>query len=136
VLERGATRRRAPHNAVSYLIARALRYGVRHLGWQTVKAYSDARFGETGLVYKAAGFKPCPPSKHGDKCRYALVVGERLLSDRAIYRRYSSHAAARAVGAQLIRVPARQAWEWTPDRSRVRRRRCRGNEPLVRPSSE
>jgi hypothetical protein len=58
VLERGWTRRRAPRNAASYLISPALRWGARHLGWRTVKAFSDPRFGERGLVYKAVGFKP------------------------------------------------------------------------------
>ena len=96
VLERGATRRRAPHNAASYLISRALRHGRRELGWQTVKAYSDPRYGEAGLVYKAVGFRPCPPSKHGDASRYGLQDGKRVLSDRAIYRRHGSHAGARA----------------------------------------
>jgi hypothetical protein len=108
VLERGYTRRRAPHNAASYLIARALKMG----RWRTVKAYSDPRFGEAGKVYRAAGFTACPPSKHGSGHRYALREGGRLLSDRAIYRRYGSHAAARAAGKEIIRVPARQAWLW------------------------
>jgi hypothetical protein len=27
-----------------------LRFGRRQLGWRTVKAYSDPRFGERGLV--------------------------------------------------------------------------------------
>jgi len=112
VLERGATRRRAPRNAASYLIARALRHGRRHLGWQVVRSYSDPRFGEGGVVLKASGFRPCPPSRHGDRCRYALVENGKVLSDRAIYRRHGSHAAARASGATLVRVPARQAWEW------------------------
>jgi hypothetical protein len=111
VLERGYTRRRAPHNAASYLISRALKHGARRLGWKVVKAYSDPRFGEAGLVYKAAGFERCPPSKHGPT-RYALHDGSRLLSDRAIYRRYRSHAAARAAGATIVRVPERVAWQW------------------------
>jgi hypothetical protein len=106
VLERGYTRRRAPHNAASYLISRALRWGVRHLGWRRIKAYSDPRLGERGLVYKAAGFRACPPSKHG-KSRYALVENGRLWSDRAIYRRHGTHAAARANCGTIIRVPER-----------------------------
>jgi hypothetical protein len=65
VLERGATRRRAPHNAASFLISRALRYGRRHLGWQTVKAFSDPRFGEAGLVYRAVGFGSMPAARAG-----------------------------------------------------------------------
>jgi hypothetical protein len=112
VLERGYTRRRAPHNAASYLISRALRYGRRHLGWRIVKAYSDPRFGERGLVYRAVGFTQCPPSKHRNKFRYALVEGNKAISDRTIYRRYGSRAAARAAGAHLIRTPARVAWMW------------------------
>jgi hypothetical protein len=112
VLERGYTKRRAPHNAASYLIARALRYGTRQLGWRSVRAYSDPRFGERGLVYAAVGFKLCPPSRHGDKHRYALVLGDKVLSDRAIYRRFGSHDAARAAGASISRLPARVAWEW------------------------
>jgi hypothetical protein len=113
VLERGATWRRAPHNAASYLISRALRYGRRNLGWQTVKAYSDPRFGEAGRVYKAVGFRQCPPSKHRTPWRYALQVGNRVLSDRAIYRRHGSHAAARAAGSTIVKLPPRTAWQWT-----------------------
>ena len=105
VLERGYTRRRAPHNAASYLISRALKMG----RWRTVKAFSDFRCGEAGKVYKATGFRQCPPSRHGNRFRYALLDGGRLLSDRAIYRRYGSHAAARAAGAEIIRLPARVA---------------------------
>jgi hypothetical protein len=112
VLERGATRRRAPHNAASFLISRALAYGRRHLGWRTVKAFSDPRFGEAGIVYRAVGFAACPPSKHGNAFRYALVDGRRTLSDRAIYRRHGSHAGARAAGAAIVRMLARIAWEW------------------------
>jgi hypothetical protein len=115
VLERGATRRRAPHNAASYLISRALVYGQRHLGWRTVKAFSDPRFGEAGIVYRAVGFQLCPPSRHGNAFRYGLVDGRRVLSDRAIYRRHGSHAGARAAGAMLVRTPARIAWEWRID---------------------
>ena len=109
-LERGYTRRRAPHNAASFLISRALKLG----GWQTVRAYSDPRFGEAGKVYRAVGFKPCPPSRHGRGGRYALHEGGRLLSDRAIYRRHGSHAAARAAGAVIVKLPPRFAWEWRP----------------------
>jgi hypothetical protein len=112
VLERGMTRRRAPRNSGSYLLSRALRWGVRHLGWRSVKAYTDPRFGERGLVYRAAGFQPWPSSHVGG--RYALVEGARTLSDRAIFRRFGSHAAARAAGATIVRLPARQAWEWRP----------------------
>ena len=112
VLERGACLPGAPRNAASYLIGRALRHGRRVLDWGRVLAYSDPRFGEEGLVYRAAGFTRCPPSKHGNRFRYALIVAGRVLSDRAIYRRFGSHAAARAAGAALVRVPARIAWQW------------------------
>jgi hypothetical protein len=112
-LERGATRRRAPRNSASFLIAAALRYGRRHLNWRVIKAFSDPRFGERGLVYKAVGFKACPPSKHGTPWRYALVEADgRIFSDRAIFRKYGSHARARAVGAQIVKLPPRQAWQW------------------------
>ena len=113
VLERGYTRRRAPPNTGSYLIGRPLRYGARVFGWRSVKAFSDPRFGEAGLIYRAAGFRPAGPSAHGKPWRYGLLDGGRVLSDRAIYRRHGSHAAARAAGAELIKVPARRAWEWT-----------------------
>jgi hypothetical protein len=116
VLERGATRRRAPHNSASFLIARALRYGRRHLAWETVKAFSDPRFGEAGLVYRAVGFRPCPPSKHKTPWRYALVEHGRTYSDRQIYRRHQSHAAARAGGASIVKLPPRQAWQWSAPR--------------------
>jgi hypothetical protein len=99
-------------NAASFLISRALRYGRRHLGWQTVKAFSDPRFGEAGLVYRAVGFRQCPPSKRGNGFRYGLAVGKRVLGDRQIYRRFGSMPAARAAGASIIRLPARIAWQW------------------------
>jgi hypothetical protein len=111
VLERVFTVRQAPRNAASYLIARALRWGVRHLGWRRVKAFADPSFGERGLVYAASGFKPCPPSKHGP-IRYVLIENGRTMSDRTIRRRYRTHAAARAAGAEIVRVPERQAWLW------------------------
>ncbi len=111
VLERGACLPGAPRNAASFLIGRALRYGRRVLGWATIRAYSDPRFGEEGLVYRAAGFVRCAPSRHGWGWRYALVTAGRVLSDRAIYRRFGSHAAARAAGAAIVRLPARIAWE-------------------------
>jgi hypothetical protein len=82
------------------------------LGWRTVRAYSDERFGEAGLVYRAVGFQRCPQSKHGNAHRYGLVAGGKVLSDRAIYRRFGGHAEARAAGAAIVRLPARQAWRW------------------------
>jgi hypothetical protein len=112
VLERGWTHPDAPRNSGSYLIARALRYGRRYLGWRVVRAYSDERFGEAGILYKAAGFRPAPPSKHPNRFRWGLVQDGRTLSDRAIYRRYGSLRGARAAGAQLVQLPLRMAWEW------------------------
>ena len=111
VLERGCTLPHAPPNAASFLIGRALR-ALRKSGWERFKAYSDPSAGETGATYRAAGFKLCAPSKHGRwPWRYALVVAGRRLSDRAIYRRFGSHAAARSAGALIVKVPTRQAWE-------------------------
>ena len=110
VLERGCCLPGAPRNSASFMIGRAIRHGRRLHGWRTIKAYSDPRFLEEGLAYRAAGFKPCPPSRHGDRSRYALVEGGRVMSDRAIYRRHGSHAAARAAGAAIVRLPARVAW--------------------------
>jgi hypothetical protein len=72
VLERGWTSVRAPRNSGSHLIGRALRYGRRYLGWKTVKAYSDPRFGEQGLLYKAAGFKPIKTG-HPNNFRWGLL---------------------------------------------------------------
>jgi hypothetical protein len=69
---------------------------VRYLGWRRVKAFSDPRFGEAGLVYRAVGFRPCPPSKHGNAFRYALVDNGKVLSDRAVYRRHGSQSAPRS----------------------------------------
>ena len=111
VLERGVCVPGAPCNAGSLLIGRALRHGARVHGWRNVRAYSDERFGEQGAVYRAAGFKPRPPSRHGKAFRYGLVVGGRVMSDRAIARRFGSYGAARAAGACIVRLPARQAWE-------------------------
>jgi hypothetical protein len=113
VLERGACLPGTPRNAASYLIGRALRYCRRVLGWSTVKAYSDERFGEAGLVYKAAGFRELRPSRHGKAFRYGLVWAGKVLSDRGIYRRFGSHAAARLAGAAIVRLPARVAWGWS-----------------------
>jgi hypothetical protein len=112
VLERGCCVPRAPHNSASFLISRALRYGRNRLGWRHVMAYSDERFGEAGIVYKAVGFRPAPPTKHPNRFRWGLVVGARTLSDRAIYRRYGSLAAARAARAQLVQLPLRVGWVW------------------------
>ena len=112
VLERGCCVPGTPPNAPSYLIGRALRHGRRVHGWRTIAAYSDSRFGEAGIAYRAAGFKPYP-SKHG-KIRYGLVVGGAILSDRSIYRKFGSHGAARDAGAAVIALPARQAWQWCP----------------------
>ena len=119
VLERGACLPGAPRNAASFLIGRAIRLGPKVHGWTSVRAYSDPRFGETGLIYRVAGFKACPPSKHGKRFRYALVAGGRVLSDRAIIRRFGSYGAARAAAAAIVRLPARVAWEWrSPDQRR------------------
>jgi hypothetical protein len=112
VLERGACVPGAPRNAASFLIGRALRYCRRVLGWSNVRAYSDPRFGEEGLVYRAAGFRELPPSRHGKTFRYGLVLAGRVMSDRGIYRRFGSHAAARAAGAAIVQLPARVAWQW------------------------
>jgi hypothetical protein len=141
VLERGACLPWAPRNAASHLIGRALRHGRRFLGWGTVKAYSDPRFGEAGLVYRAAGFRQCPPSRHGDRSRYALVVGGQVLSDRAIYRRFGSHAAVRAAGRcagtasgpdRLAMVPSSAAREHLP----ATRRRGPGGKAGLGPAPE
>jgi hypothetical protein len=135
VLERGWTARRAPANAASYLISRALRYGARHLGWRTVKAFSDPRFGERGLVYQAVGFTRCPPSKHNNAFRYALVDGARVLSDREIRSRFGSQAAARAASATIVRVPARVAWQWqAPGKAQERRQAVAAEIPRLRAS--
>jgi hypothetical protein len=110
VLERGCTLPHAPPNAASFLIGRALR-ALRQVGWKRFKAYSDPAAGETGAVYRAAGFRRCAPSKHGTwPWRYALQVGNRLLSDRAIRRRFGTYAAARGAGGTIVKVPARLAW--------------------------
>jgi hypothetical protein len=119
VLERGFTRRRAPRNSGSYLIGAALRFCRRTYGWGSVRSYTDPGLNERGIVLKAAGFTPCPPSRHGSPYRYALAVGGRLFSDRQIYRRHGSHAAARRAGAQIIKFPARVAWLWRAPAVRV-----------------
>jgi formylglycine-generating enzyme required for sulfatase activity len=75
-------------------------------------AHPDPRFNELGIVYRGANFKPLPLSRHGEQFRYGLVWAGRMLSDRPIYRRFGSHAAARAAGAAIVRLPARVAWEW------------------------
>jgi hypothetical protein len=86
--------------------------GARQAGWRRFKAYADVAAGETGAIYRAAGFQPCGPTKHGTwRWRYALMIGGKLWSDRAIYRRCGNHAAARAAGAMIIKVPARVAYE-------------------------
>jgi hypothetical protein len=110
VLERGCVLPHAPPNAASYLIGRAIR-ALRQMGWQRFKAYSDPAAGETGAIYCAAGFRRCPPTKHGAwPWRYALQIGGRMLSDRDIRRRYGTFEQARAAGGVIIRVPAWVAW--------------------------
>jgi hypothetical protein len=111
VLERGWTHRSAPRNSGSHLIARALRYGHRYLGWRVVKAYSDDRFGEMGVLYKAAGFKRVTTG-HPNNFRWGLIENGRTYSDRQIYRKYGSLGAARAAGAMLVQLPLRATWEW------------------------
>jgi len=108
----GVCVRTAPHNSGSYLISRALKYGTRVLGWKAVRAYGDERFGEAGVVYRAAGFKLAPPTKHPTTYRCGPVDGDRVPSDCAIYRRHGSLAVARAAGAELIQLPLRQGWVW------------------------
>jgi hypothetical protein len=112
VLERGWTDPSAPRNSGSHLIGRALRYGRRYLGWRTVKSFSDPRFGEQGLLYRACGFVPYK-TKHLNRFRWGLVDGTRVLSDRVIYRKFGSLGAARAAGATLVQLPLRQGWLWT-----------------------
>jgi hypothetical protein len=106
VLERGWTRRRALRNAASYLIS--LRWGARHLGWRTVKAFSDPAW--ASAAWSIGGRFPAVSAI---QTRQTLplrpVDGDRTYSDRAIGRRFGSHAAARAVGRQIVRVPARVA---------------------------
>jgi hypothetical protein len=96
VLERGCTLPHAPPHAASHLIGRALR-ALRKAGWRAFKAFSDPMAGETGGLYRALGWRP-GVNRHG-KWRYALVERGKVRSDRAIYRRYGSHAAAREPGA-------------------------------------
>jgi hypothetical protein len=107
VLERGFTMLHAPPNAATHLIGRALR-ALRQVGWRRFKAYSDPAAGETGAIYRAVGFRPHASTRW--PWRYALIVGSKKLSDRAIYRRFGGHAAARAAGATIAKVPARLAW--------------------------
>jgi hypothetical protein len=109
VLERGCTLPHAPPHAASHLIGRALR-ALRKAGWRAFKAFSDPMAGETGGLYRALGWRP-GVNRHG-KWRYALVERGKVRSDRAIYRRYGSHAAAREPGAIHRAGPARVAWEW------------------------
>jgi hypothetical protein len=106
-LERGVTLLHAPRNAATFLIARALR-ALRQQGFRAFKAYTDPAAGETGAIYRALGWLRLP-SRHGP-WRYALAIAGRSLSDRAIYRRFGSTAAARAAGAAIVRTPARVAW--------------------------
>ena len=108
VLERGLTLLHAPANAATHLIGRALRL-LRKMGWRAFRPYTDPAAGETGSIYRALGWRPVV-TRHGKPWRYALIEAGRALSDRAIYRRFGSHAAARAGGAQIIRAPARIAW--------------------------
>jgi hypothetical protein len=111
ILERGVTLLHAPPNAATHLIGRALR-ALRKLGWQRFKAYSDPAAGETGAIYRAAGFRPCAPSKHGTwPWRYAMIIDGKKLSDRSIRRLFGTYAAARSVGAEIVKVPVRVAWE-------------------------
>ena len=119
VPERGYTRRRAPANAASYLISRALRLG----GWSHVKAYSDPRFGEQAWSMRQ-------PASSAARRR-----GMAIRADTPWSRAGVCSATARSTGATvrmprrgrpatLIRVPA--AWHGAPprDRSASRRSAC------------
>jgi hypothetical protein len=109
VLERGFTMLHAPPNAATHLIGRAIRT-LRKAGWSKFKAYADVAAGETGAIYRAAGFKLRASTRW--PWRYQLQISGKKLSDRAIYRIFGGHAAARAAGAVITKVPARVAWEW------------------------
>jgi hypothetical protein len=74
-----------------------------------VTAYSDTNFGEQGLVYKAIGFLPRASSPGA--IRYGVRVRGRLLSDRSLRRLYGTRARAREAGVEVVRLPARMAWE-------------------------
>jgi hypothetical protein len=110
-LGRGFCLPEAGANAGSFLIGRAIRWGRRWLGWRRVIAFSDPRFGERGGVYRGAGFVPSAPSKHGKAFRYGLIENGRVLSDRAIQRKFGSHKAAREADAIIVTIPARVRWE-------------------------
>jgi hypothetical protein len=73
VLERGWTSAPAPRNSGSHLIGRALRYARRHLKRRVVKAFSDERFDEAGLLHRAVGFVPYT-TKHRNNFRWGLVA--------------------------------------------------------------
>ena len=73
-----------------------------------LEADDDVRFGMTATVTLSD-----PAEGQIARVPLSQLIG-RVLSDRAIYRRHGSHAAARAAGAQIVRLPPRQAWQWRP----------------------
>ena len=120
VLERGATLRRAPPNAASYRIARALRHGRRELGSARRRRLGyHPRFGEAG--WSQGRRLQALPAIEASRWR-SLCAGRRERSDAERPRHLHAPWLARRSPGQRRddgSRPARQAWQWC-DWSRVR----------------
>jgi hypothetical protein len=107
-LLRGVTLPWAPRNCGSKLIRRAI--DLLPSNYTTVIAFADATLGETGVIYRAAGFQPLGPSRGS---RRILVHHQgRVLSERTTRHRFGTTSAPRlaALGLKVETVPRRSRW--------------------------
>jgi hypothetical protein len=107
VLRRGVTLPWAPRNCASKLIRRAM--DQLPARYTTVLAYSDRMTGETGTIYRAAGFEQ-RPSRGG---RRVLVHYQgRVLSERAARQRFGTSRPIElaALGLKVETVPRRMRY--------------------------
>jgi hypothetical protein len=81
-VERGAVLGGEPRNAGSFLLSRAVRLARREHGWRTFIGWADVRAGETGAIYRAAGWKELPSTGGTVRTEYRRPDGEPV-SERA-----------------------------------------------------
>ena len=84
-LERGAILGGEPRNAGSYLISRSVRLAHRAHGWRVFVGWADVRAGETGAIYRAAGWAERPSRGGTDRTEYRRPDGTPV-SERAARR--------------------------------------------------
>lgn len=84
-LERGAILGGEPRNAGSFLISRAIRLAHRAYGWRVFVGWADVRAGETGAIYRAAGWVERPSGGGTSRTEYRRPDGVPV-SERAARR--------------------------------------------------